>query len=99
MSVAEIEAETRGIRQAFDERGDIAQGLIDALTRNGVYAMRGVTNEREAVRNEGARDFEIERPGLRARDERDRAEAAADAVIEFGEEVRRIEGEDARCRA
>ena len=58
----EIQTKPSRVRQNLDKRGGIAQCEIHALTGNRMHAMRGITDEDEAMRNELPRHNNAQRP-------------------------------------
>ena len=86
-AIAQVEAETRRISENLDQRRRIAQRQIDTLPGNRMNAVRRIADKREAAGDQPARQFDVERPRLRAPNELDRPEPAADASIELGKKA------------
>ncbi len=93
--VAEIEADAARLRQDLGQGSDIAEGEIDALPGNGMHAVGGIADDREASRDIALGEMHLERPALARASKREATQASADALLDLGEEARIVEGQDA----
>ena len=90
---ADVLAEAVGLDDRFGKRRGILEAEIEALPGDRVDAVRGVAGQREARRDEGARQRQAERPGARLVLDADLAELQAEALLELGLEQERIAGD------
>ena len=80
---ADVVAEAVGLDDRFGKRRRVLEAEIEALAGDRVDAMGGVAGEREARRDEVARQRQAERPGARRSLHRDLAELQAEALLQF----------------
>ena len=91
---ANVEAETRRVDHDFGQRGHVAKAQVEALAGDRVHAVRGIADEREAIRHQRAGEMHVERPGAARASELHRAQPPVETPLDLGQECRVVERDD-----
>src|SRR5262249_40869192 len=84
---AEIQTETRSIEHCFGESGRVLEPKVEALPRDGVDAMRGISRQRKAFTHIRPGKMELERIGPAWPGRMRPAEMSAEAPRDLGVEL------------